>query len=206
MAINSEVQVCNLAIGHFGTAEATIDSLITPTTTLETIFARWFDVARQSWLKRVIPNFSQHRVSIAANSSSDKSDFTYSYNLPSQCLKVLGIGEIQEKVNNYTVEGNKIYTNDEYKDGLPVRYVKDVTDFSEWGSDSIMAFSYYLAAKTCNEVTQNYNITNFLEQKAAMEMVAVSGMNAQENMPIRISNSKYRQSRYSGFPTRYNKK
>jgi len=205
MAINSDVQLCNLALGHMGDF-GTIESIDTPSEANELIFAKWYDITRQTWLKKVMPNFCVDRATVAANAESDKSDFTNSYPHPSNSLKILGIGQIQDKVNDYTVEGENIYTNRDYSGGLPVRFIKDVTDISKWSPEAIIGFSWFLAEMTAMEVTQNAGIFEAMAAKAKQEMVFVSGVNAQENRPIRISNSRYRQARQSGFPTNYSKK
>ena len=205
MALNSEVEVCNLSLGHMGDF-GTVEDIRVPETANELIFAKWFDVSRQTWLKKVMPNFAMSRTIVAANASSDKSDFNFSFSFPPNCLKVLGIGEVQDKINDYTVEENKIYTNREYENGLPVRFIKDITDFSFWSPEGIIGFSWFLAEMTSMEVTQNTVIFEAMAAKAKQEMVFVSGINAQENRPIRISNSRNRQARQVGWPTNYKKK
>lgn len=205
MSINSDVQLCNLALGHMGDF-GTIESIDVPETANELIFAKWYDVSRQTWLKKVMPNFAMSRENVAANEESDKADFRYSFPFPSRCLKVLGIGEVQNRRNDYTVEENLIYTNVEYPNGLPVRFIKDVTDISKWSSEAIVGFSWFLAEQASMEVTQNAQIFEAMAIKSKQEMVFVSGINAQENRPIRISRSRNRQARQVGFPTNEYKK
>jgi hypothetical protein len=69
-----------------------------------------------------------------------------------------------------------------------------------------VGFSWYLAEQVSMEITQNISIFSAMAQKSTQEMIFVSGLNAQENRPIRISNSRNRQARQNGWPTSYNKK
>lgn len=205
MAINSDTELCNLASGHLGDY-GTVENIQVPVKNNELIFAKWYDVSRQTWLKKVMPNFAMTREYVAVDSDTPDLSFTSSYPFPSNCLKVLGIGDVEDKLNDYTVEGNKIYTNREYNDGLPVRFIKDITDISMWTPEAVIGFSWFLAEQVSMEITQNAQIFEAMAIKAKQEMIFVSGLNAQENRPIRISNSRNRMARQTGWPTNYNKK
>ena len=206
MAVNSDVELCNLALGHMGDF-GTIESIDTPESAAELIFAKWYDVSRQTYLKKVMPNFAMSRENVAENATNNQSEyFNSSYPFPSNALKILGIGEVKNKMNDYTVEENTIYTSQTYDNGLPVRFIKDITDISKWSPEAKIGFSWYLAAQTCMEVTQDKQILQLMEQKSRDEMANVSGLNAQENRPIRISRSLNRDARAVGFPKHPDKK
>ena len=201
----SDVEICNLALGHLGDF-GTVESITTPEKPNELILAKWYGISRQTWLKKVMPNFAMDRDTVAQNATVGKINFNYSYPFPARALKILGIGEVQNKINNYTVEGQNIYTTRLYEDGLQVRFIRDITDISKWSSESIMAFSWYLAEQISMEVTKNASIFEAMAIKAKQEMAFVSGINAQENRPIRLSRSRNRQARFNGFPTKEDKK
>lgn len=199
MSVTSKVDLCNMALGHMGNY-GTIADIDTPETDKEATFALWYDVARQTFLKIVIPNFSMARKRVARLDVTSPYPFAYAYEYPQDCLKVLGIGSVEEKQNNYTVENNRIYTDVLYSDGLPLRYIKDVTDVSAMSPEFQVGFSWYLASVTVLQITQDLDKVQLIENMLPSKMATVSGVNAQENRPIRISKSRFKEARTSGFP------
>lgn len=194
-----------MAISHLGNF-GTISNIDTPQTDQEITFALWYDIARQTFLKMTMPNFCLARKTLALVVETPPSPFSFSYNYPNDCLKVLGIGNIEDKKNNYTVEGNRIYTNVEYTDGLPLRYIKDIQDVTSMSPEFKIGFSWFLASMTAMDITQDLSKVKVIEQLLPEKMSTLSGLNAQENMPIRISRSKFKEARVSGFPTNQRKR
>lgn len=205
MAINSKVDLCNMAIGHLGSF-GTVSDIDIPESDVEATFALWYDISRQTFLKMTMPNFSLARRSIALVSETPPLPFSFSYAYPSDCLKVLGIGNIEDKVNNYTVEADRIYTDVEYLDGLPLRFIKDIQDVTSMSPEFKMGFSWFLAGNVAMEITQDEGKVKMIEQLLPEKMSTLSGLNAQENMPIRISRSKFKEARKTGFATNYRKR
>ncbi len=199
MAINSKVELCNLAISHLGNF-GTISNIDTRQSDKEITFSLWYDISRQTFLKMTMPNFALARKNLALVVETPPEPFSFSYAYPADCLKVLGIGSIENKKNNYTVEGNRIYTNVEYVDGLPIRYIKDIIDVTAMSPEFKVGLSWFLAGSTAMDITQDVNKVRTIEALLPEKMSTLSGLNAQENMPIRISRSKFKQARVSGFP------
>jgi hypothetical protein len=192
-------------MGNFGT----ITNIDTPQNDKELTFALWYDISRQYLLKLLMPNFALSRRIVAALSAVPAgyaNSFAYAYEYPSDCLKVLGIGNVEDKQNDYTVESNMILTNTEYADGLPLRFIADVEDVSKFSAEFVKGLSLYLASQACMSVTQDVAKAGQLEVMVSRVIGSISGMNAQENRPIRISNSLYKQSRYTPFPSNSSKK
>jgi len=189
-----------MAISHLG-SYGTISDIDTPTTDPEITMSLWYDVALQTFLKISIPNFAMARKRVAQVSETPPYPFLYSYEYPSDCLKVLGIGAVEDKKNNYTVEGRRIYTDVLYDEGLPLRYIKHYTDVTTMSPEFKVSFSWYLASLTCLEITQDKEKMKFLEEIIPQKISNLSGMNAQENMPIRKSVSKFKESRRTGYAT-----
>lgn len=199
MAINSKVQLCNMALSHLGNY-GTVSNIDTPKNDKEIIFSLWYDVARQTFLKMTMPNFCLSRKSVAQLAATPPSPFAYAYEYPKDCLKLLGIGNIEDKQNNYSVENNMILTDVLYSSGAPLRYVGDITDVTDMSPEFKIGLSWYLAAMVAYEVTQDAGRANQIQQMLPEKMSTLSGLNAQENKPIRISHSRFKQSRSTGFP------
>jgi hypothetical protein len=147
-----------------------------------------------------MPNFAitRKRVSLEAENSDEDFGYDYIYNYPNDCLRILGIGNIKDKENNYTVENGKIYTSEKYDDGLPLRYVKDVSDVSAWDAPFKELVSWALAVNVCLSITQNEQKQQLVEQSYNNIKFNVLAMNGQENRPIRVSRSKFKASRFGG--------
>lgn len=205
MAINSKVELCNMAVNLMGNY-GTINDIDDPETDKEVTFALWYDVSREVFLKMIMPNFAIARKRVAQVSEDIPYPFTYGYEYPSDCLKALGIGAVEDKKNDYTIENNRIYTDVLYEDGLPLRYIKDFKDVSLMSPEFKIGFSWFLASNTVMEITQDVSKANKFEKLLPSKMSAISGINAQENMPIRISRSKFEESRRSGFASDHNKR
>jgi len=202
MAINSDADLCNMALGHLGNY-GTISNIQTPTNDKEITFALWYDISRQTFLKMTMPNFALARKIVsrkimAAPFGADLG-YQYAYEYPNDCLKVLGIGEVMDKENNYAIEGRCIWTDELYETGLPVRYIKDITDVTIMSPEFKMAFSVFLASNAAMDITQDATKASAMLKMLPEKLASLSALNAQENMPIRISHSRFKEARFNGF-------
>lgn len=196
MAVTSKVELCNLSLSILGNSGEVVD-IDSPTNSTERSFAIWYDTTRQSLLKTLMPNFALERRIVASSVTSPAFGYTNVFEYPSDCLKVLGLGNVDEKAEYiYYIEGNRIYTEDAWDDGLNLRFVKDVTNVGSFSSEFIVTFARTLAANTCMEITQDLNKYRIISNDAAGSALLTSGLNAQENRPIRVSHSRFQQSRY----------
>jgi hypothetical protein len=205
MTINSKSDICNLALNGLGNFE-TISDIDTPTNDKERVFSLWYDVCRQFTLKLQMPNFALARQAVALKGTSPVFGYQYAYDLPTNCLKVLGIDEVKRKRNNYSVEGNAIQSDDSFPNGMPVRYIMDITDVNQFSPEYIILLADYLAAYTCLPITQDAGKAKALLDALPAKINIASGLNAQENMPIRINRSRYRDARFNGYPVETDKK
>lgn len=203
MSITSDVGICNLALSNLGN-DSTIDSIATPITSKELTFAQRYDLCRQTLLKTVMPNFALARIVVAQKVTTPPFGYGFYYEYPNRCLKILGIGEVPDKENDYSIEndglGLVIMTDADEEDGLQVRYILDVTDVTQMSPEFKTLFGWQLAADVCMDVTQNASLAKALADSMPGRYSALSGLNAQENRPIRISRSKFAAARYSYFP------
>lgn len=201
----SKNDVCNLALGHLG-SKGSIEDIDSPKKAEEIIMKRWYDLARRKTLKLLKPNFSLKRSVLAVSTEINSFGFSHVYILPSDCLSALGIGNIEEKENNYTIEGGRLYTDETYTDGLPLRYVKDEEDTTKFSPEFVDALSWQLAYMSCMSLTQSKEMLTFIAQTIPSIMSSSSAMNAQENRMIRISNSKFKAAKLTRNPSFEEKK
>lgn len=203
MAITSDTGICNLALANLGN-DSTIDSISTPVNDKELAFAAQYDITRQTLLKTVMPNFALARVVVAQKATTPPFGYGFYYEYPTDCLKVLGIGDVPDKVNDYSIEndglGLAILTDADEEDGLEVRYILDVTDVAQFSPEFKTLFGWQLATDLCLKITQDANKAKAFHDSMPARYSALSGLNSQENRPIRISNSRFKAARYSDNP------
>ena len=199
-AINTAEQICNLANGSLG-LKNTINNITTPRTDKEINFAQWYDLIRQYLLITLMPNFALYRllVSQVTLPAAYVGYYGYAYEYPVRCLKLLGIGAIDAVRDPPTVESGMILTNNNYTGGAPLRFVDDVTDVTRFTPTFIMAFVFVLAKCTALATTQDPGKKTSMMKDALAEFQNTTAQNAQENKPVRVSNSRFRTARYSRF-------
>lgn len=196
-AITSKVDICNLANGSLGNRN-TINNIDTPKTDKEIVYALWYDIVRQYMLKVIAPNFALDRrvVSAVAVPTAYALEYGYAYEYPSDCLRLLGIGRVDCVSDPPTVENGKIFTNTQYADGAPLRFVRDVDNPTEMTADFIMTFAAVLSKCTALSTTQDPVKKAAALKDSLAEVMNTTAMNAMENKPVRVSNSRFRAARY----------
>ena len=190
-AFNSKVQICNLAAGSQGLKNS-INNIDTPRSDKEIVFAQWYDITRQHMISVIPPAYAQY--------------YTAAYSIPSDCLKVLGLGPIDTDDSKPTVESGMILTNVYYPSAPSLRYIADVTDVTQFSPDFIMAFAAVLGKLTAMVNTQDPAKKQSLLTDAVMEWHNSSAQNAQENKPMRYSRSRFREARRTTFVARDGKR
>ncbi len=201
-AFNSKVQICNLSAGSQGLKNS-INNIDTPKSDKEIVFAQWYDITRQHVLKFLIPNFALQRVRLAAlpvvpDAYSD--EYMYAYTVPQNCLKVLGLGPIDSQETKPTIEGNVIFTNVFYSNGPVLRFIGDITDVTQFSPDFVMCFAFILGKVTAMVNTQDPGKKASLLKDATQAWMDSTAQNAQENKPIRMSRSRFRDARRTNNP------
>ena len=200
-----KTQVANLALARLGN-KGSVENLETPKKQVEIVCSKWWDVSRKTALRYMMPSFSRKRAKLAEDASYVCAfGYKKAYLYRSDMLKVLGIGNINEKTNDYAIEDGHILTNDDYKDGLPVRYVADITDVSKFTPDFIELFSWVLARDIAPELeysTEKFQLIEKILPEKIMEYCAVDG---QENRPIRVAHSRLQIARLGLWPFGENK-
>lgn len=196
-AIISKVQICNMALSYLGNF-ASINNIDTPESQKETTFALWYDVTRQAVLKEYMPHFAMARRIVAKLVATNPFGYANVYAAPNDSLRIFGIDVVDAKTFNYTIEGGHLYTDEDYPDGLPLRFLKDVEDVTTFSPEFCKLLAAKLALNVAMEITQDAGKIQVLSSLLPKMEASVMGMSAQENKPIRISRSNFREARH-GF-------
>ena len=189
-------------LGDYGSVE----NIDTPTSSNEKVFAVWYDNCRKALLRNTMPNFALKRKRVSKDATAPVFGYENAYECPHDCVKLLGIDQIDYKKNNYAVEGDYIITDEDYDDGLPIRYIANITDVTKFSDDWAELLSWYLASKVCLAITEDNQRKSYLEGMLPIKMSTVGSVNSQENPPMRVSYSRFRNARYNDEPTSVRKK
>jgi hypothetical protein len=208
--MSSKNDICNMSLSSMGNY-GTVSDIDTPTDDKERAFAVWYDVCRQFVLKQLMPNFALAKDTTAQLAEVPPFGYAYYYAYPQNALKILGVGNVEDKENNYNIErtpqGVKAIGHDyDYTEGMPIRFIIDVEDINSWSVEAKILLSQYLAAYTCMQITNDAAKAKKLKDELPAEISSASGLNAQENVPIRISNSRFKAARFNNNPNFTSKK
>ena len=158
----SDVEIAGRALQKLG--EPRINSVFPPDNlkTARAINACWV-MLRDNELRAHIWNFAKARTTLPADSATPAFGFSYQYTLPSDCLRILVIGNQRQSIglinyrtgleSLYKIEGRKILTN--LTAPLAIEYVSRVIDTSQWDANFVEMFACKVAEETCYEITQS---------------------------------------------------
>jgi hypothetical protein len=198
--MRTKVEICNLALSCLG-EKSTVENIDNPTKQSEIVCSKWYDVSRRTALRQLMPSFARKRDIWAVDGDYKPAfgyDFAYKYK--NECLKVLGLGNIGDVRNDYAVEDSHILVNENYGEGLPVRYVADIKDLSVFTDDFVQMFAWFLARDICTELTSSSQKYAEIEQILDKKIQQFCSVDAQENKPIRVKNSELLRARGGLYP------
>jgi hypothetical protein len=157
----SSVDIANSALTKLG--EARITSLTENTKGAREINAV-FELRRNHLLRAFNWNFAMKRSQLSALADAPSWGYTYQYQLPSDCLRMVQVNDAWiipgyadflggPDEEPYKIEGQTIVTD--WSAPLKVRYVRKVTNTGEFDAAFVEAFACDLALHVCEAVTQS---------------------------------------------------
>lgn len=196
----NQAEIANRALTKIG--DRRITSLSDDVEQARVISSSW-DVLRDNELRARNWNFSIARASIAALVETPAWGFAYQYQLPTDCLKVVQVGEYYPGLSmsdyrllqavDYVVEGGKVLTN--MAAPLKIRYVARIENTGLWDGTFVEVFSCRLAVEICERLT-NSSSKREIAWKEYKEAINVAmGSNAVENSPEPLADDSWIMSR-----------
>lgn len=154
----SNVAIANLALTKLG--DLRILNLTDNTKPAREVNAV-FDMARDYLQRRFSWRYCIKRANLAADSGTPLWDWSYQYQIPTDCLRILQVGQwypspdlsdlISTGGQEYVLEGKYILSNQ--AGPLKLRYLSRVTDPVQFDTAFDMAFSAYLAYLVAEPLT-----------------------------------------------------
>ena len=151
----SKVLIANRALTKLG--EARIISL-TDTSKAATTLNSMFDTVRDDELRAHRWHFAKTRAQLAALSTPPIFGFAYAYQLPTDYMSLIQVGNLlvyprMDTRGLFSIEGNQLLTD--LGPSLPLRYIKRVEDPNLYDASFIEAFACRLAWESCESLTQS---------------------------------------------------
>lgn len=197
--INSDVGICNLALSHLGIEEIT--SLDQPTTNIENICSRFYDIARYNLLRDCKFQFSIKRASLPALSEAPAFTYSEQAQLPNDFVSLLYLVRNNDLLTNngcyFIIEGNKLLTN--FKPPFNIVYIADIKNPTLFNEEFKLLLSYYLAYLISPQVGASNDKTQYVYNEYNKLLTLAKYHNGLDNPPKRITNSNYINNYYSGF-------
>ena len=184
MSANSKTRIINSALIKIGE-----DPITSPDddSRAARLANRQYDVVRDQLLRAYNWNFAVARTVTAPDADAPAFGFTYKHQLPADCLRLLGVYDSDEPVQNYTsstivhkVEGRSVLTDE---DTLNMFYIKRVTDEAQFDPTFNEAFSYALAIDLGYILTAGADRLGRLEQSFNRVIRAAKLADAIEGTP-----------------------
>ena len=184
----SQVEIANRALTKVG--DTRIISLTDNVETARIISVIW-DTVRDNELRAHNWNFSIIRASIPALLSAPAFGYSYAFQLPTDCLRVIQAGDYYPgpSMSNYRnaneavyqIEGGKILTN--LAAPLKIRYISRFENTGGWDSAFTEVFACRLALESCEKITQSNTKKQVLGEEYKMALRVAVLADAIENPP-----------------------
>jgi hypothetical protein len=186
----SVVDIANYALEKLG--EAPITSLSDGSTRSNVMNLTW-PLVRRYVLQNHPWNDVITRKVLAPNTTAPTFGYTYAYNLPSDCLRVLQVSDPNNSAGfagentrfDYLVEGGAILTN--RGPALNLRYIKDEEDTSVYRPALIKAISSYWAMEVAEKFTQSNSKKEYAARDFMASLVEAAKTDALEKPSTKLS-------------------
>lgn len=181
--------LCNDALSQFGGTPITS---ISDGTTNANHCQRLYPTLLDAILRIHHWNFALTWVQLTQDVTGPIAGYTYAYQLPSDCLKVVqyagsassasGIALLypdqgQRAVVQYKIEGRKLVSNDGQ---VYIQYLRRVTNPDEWDPLFYQAFGTWLASKLCMAISKDIRMSTGLYQQAQQLVSQAAAVDGQE--------------------------
>ena len=168
----SVVQIVNNALVRIGA-----NAILTLTEDSEAARAAnlIYEQVRDACIRDHVWNFAVNRVELAQNSTSPAFKFSYQYNLPSDCLRVL---QMESMDMFYQIEGGKLLTNE---GTAKILYLARVEDVNLFDSMFVEALSARIAAELAVTLAESNTLYTNMMEIYRQKLSDARSMDAQES-------------------------
>jgi len=171
----SVVQICNSALNQLGAASITA---LTDNSKNARLCNERYNTVRDSVFRSHPWNSLIKRIQLAQNTATPVYGFSYQFNLPSDCLRVLTIDAYN---SDFKVEGRKILCNES---SIKLVYVSQVTDPNEMDVLLRETIAAALAADIAYAITANLQVTKLMQERYEFKISEARHADASEGYNV----------------------
>lgn len=176
----SQTEICNLALMRLG--EPSIMS-INEQNKRANALKSCFDLVRDMVLQDHPWNFAIKRTSLAKLTAVPESGYANSFQLPTDCLRVLGLvgdGHNVDITLNYKIEGQQLQTDENV---AQIKYIARITDTGRFTARFCSVLAARLALEISYSLVKSPNLQQMAMKVYQTELSAAKALDAQEDSP-----------------------
>ena len=194
---NCPEDICNLALDYL--KQNPLNSIETPVTNSEYIFARWYDLKRQAALRAHPWKFAIKRAVLTPTTTPPPFGYLYAYDLPNDYIRKVTVGndyygnlkqQIEIESGQILAEGGSDEPSNSTPQSLYLRYIYDCTTVADMDALFITFFALGMAI----ELSPKFSVTAAAVDRLMKMFVDIQSearaVNGQDNPPKRIQQSK----------------
>lgn len=158
-----------------------------------------FAIVRDAELRAHNWRFSIKRTAVAALSTPPAFGYSYQYQAPTDCLKLLEVGDyypgadltdyVGSDTSPYAYENGVILTD--YAAPLKLRYIARIEDPSLYDSLFVEAFACKLAMELCEPLTESSSKRELALREYQLAISAALRANAIEKPPLKLADDTF---------------
>ena len=134
-----------------------------------------YEQVRDACIRDHVWNFAVNRVELAQNSGAPAFGFAYQYNVPSDCLRVL---QMENMDMFYKIEGGKLLTDE---GTAKILYLARVEDVNLFDAMFVEALSARLAAELSVTLSESNTLYSNMMEMYQRKILDARSMDAQES-------------------------
>ena len=186
---SSDVAICNLALDLLKELPITIISA--PTTKVEEMCARWYDVIRQTVLMAYNWNFALKSAAISRGGTPTVSDYPDYYVFPNDYLKLRAIEDPEVPLGRKTfeIQGKYLMYDGGSEASINIWYTKDETDITLYPALFIKLLAEELALVLGKRITARPSIIKDIKEDRAESRRLARAIDSQIRPPKRYESS-----------------
>ena len=171
--MTTSVNICNSALFHVGAEQITS---LSETSKAAKLCNAKYDIVKKRLLASHPWNFALVRTELARLSASPAFEWTYQFQLPADCLRVLSIDENEDGRIEFVIEGDKLLCDES---SVKILYISNIGEgyFTPHFSE---ALSIKLAADIAYAMTNSTSLSDALFEKAKQELALARSFDGQE--------------------------
>jgi len=174
----SEVDICNAALIRVG--DKTISALSASGNREARLCFLRYPMVRDALVSAHPWNFAQKRDRLARLSAAPTFDYSYAYQLPADCLRVIGI---DDTISDWRVEGRTVVTD---LSEVYALYLAKITDTTLMPPYFVDALGLALAVELAYALKPSASFVEGLIKERELKLARARAMDAQEGYPERL--------------------